>query len=279
MYLCLSVWPFLTSRGLAEEHADTKVSDLIAALKDPDPIVRQGVAITLGGLRKLAAAAVPALIKALQDPEPTVRQNAAAALGMIGTQPQDVIPALIAAIKDSHPEVRRSAASALGRIHMTPSAPLGLVVRGKNPDPSALPALIAAMKDPNPDVRRSAADSLGLLGVQSKTAVPVLIEALKDLDPHTSSIVARALVNIAIAAQDAGATAMIAPLKAAHNALSDRGLHSQAQSVKRAIDFLELLWWKNLTEWLLRWIHEWSVRESAIRMWTDHCAKFSKRLC
>jgi HEAT repeat protein len=171
MYLCLSALPFLTSRGLAEEHADTRVSDttvsdLIAALKDPDPIVRQGVAITLGGLRKLAAA-----------------------------------------------------------------------------------------------------------------AVPVLIEALKDLDPHTSSIVARALVSIAIAAQDAAATAMIAPLKAAHNALSDRGLHSQAQSVKRAIDFLELLWWKNLTEWLLRWIHEWSVRESAIRIWTDHCAKFSKRLC
>jgi hypothetical protein len=45
-------------------------------------------------------------------------------------------------------------------------------------------------------------------------------------------------------------------LKAAYAALSARGFDSEAQSVERAIKFLELLWWKNLTEWLWRWIHE-----------------------
>jgi hypothetical protein len=26
-------------------------------------------------------------------------------------------------------------------------------------------------------------------------------------------------------------------------------------------------------------VTEWSVRESSIRIWTDHCAKLSKRFC
>src|SRR5919201_6689700 len=94
MYLCLSALPFLTSRGLAEEHADTRVSDttvsdLIAALKDPDPIVRQGVAITLGGLRKLAAAAVPVLIEALKDLDPHTSSIVARALVSIAIAAQD----------------------------------------------------------------------------------------------------------------------------------------------------------------------------------------------
>lgn len=80
IYLCLSVGPFLTSRGVAEQHTDTTVSDLIAALKDPDPVVRQGVSAALGGMGAKAAAAIPAFIEALKDPEPDVRRNAATAL-------------------------------------------------------------------------------------------------------------------------------------------------------------------------------------------------------
>ena len=70
IYLCLSVLLLLTSRGLAGQHADTTVPDLIAALKDPDPVVRQEVARALGGLRAQAAPAVPVLIETLQDQIP-----------------------------------------------------------------------------------------------------------------------------------------------------------------------------------------------------------------
>jgi len=115
----------LTSHGLAGQHADTTVPDLIAALKDPNPVVRRGGAITLGGLRAQAAAAVPALIEALQDPTPPVREAAAYALGSIGAQAQAAIPALIAAIKDPEPDVRAGAAEALVRLHRMLAAPTG----------------------------------------------------------------------------------------------------------------------------------------------------------
>jgi threonine/homoserine/homoserine lactone efflux protein len=47
IYLCLTGLPFLTSRGVAEQQPDTTVSDLIDALKDQDPVIRQGVATDL----------------------------------------------------------------------------------------------------------------------------------------------------------------------------------------------------------------------------------------
>ena len=55
---------------------------------------------------------------------------------------------------------------------------------------------------------------------------------------------------------------MIRPLKAARDALADRGFDSQAQSVRRVVESLELIWWGNLTKWLWQWIHEhpyWSA--------------------
>jgi hypothetical protein len=76
IYLCLTGLPFLTSRGVAEQQPDTTVSDLIDALKDQDPVIRQGVATALGGLGAKAATAVPALIETLKnDPYPNARQQ------------------------------------------------------------------------------------------------------------------------------------------------------------------------------------------------------------
>jgi HEAT repeat protein len=99
MFLCLSVLPFLTTSGFAGQPADTTVSDLIDALKDPDPVIRQGVTTALGGLGPKAAPAGPALIDALNDQDPSVRQLAARALGDIGPQAEAAVPALIDALK------------------------------------------------------------------------------------------------------------------------------------------------------------------------------------
>jgi HEAT repeat protein len=291
IYLCLSMLTFLTSHGLAGQHTDTTVSDLITFLKDQEPIVRQGVAAALGGLGEKAAAAVPVLIEALKDQEPDVRQHAAIALGNIGPQAKAAVPALIEALKDSGqaPDVRRAAAIALGEIHerrLSPPTNLSIV---EVPDPATIPALIEALKDQDPTTRRNAIIALGLIGPQAEAAVPALIEALKgqapDLRTHsaytlgaigpqaeaavpaliealkhedrnTAHAVANALERIAISLQDAEATAMIGPLNAAHEALSDRGFDSQAQSVRRTVKFLELLWRRNLTKWLWQGIDE-----------------------
>jgi HEAT repeat protein len=182
IYLCLTGLPFLTSRGVAEQQADTTVSDLMDALKDQDPVIRQGVATALGGLGAKAATAVPALIEALKDRESSPRSQSARALGAIGAPAEAAIPALIAALKDQDPSVLLS--------------------------------------------------------------------------------IANALEMIAIALQDAEATATIGPLNAARDALSDRGFDREAQSVRRAVKFLESLWWGNLTEGVRQWVHEhpsWSA--------------------
>jgi len=61
------------------------VPQIAVALKDPNPIVRQGAAKVLNRIGKDSAPAVPTLIEALDDSDPTVRHESAETLEKIGT--------------------------------------------------------------------------------------------------------------------------------------------------------------------------------------------------
>lgn len=115
------------------------VPALIAALADPDKVVRAAAARALSGL---GSAAVPALIAALDDPSWVVRYRVAEALGGIG-DPR-VVPALVARLEDEKDHVRYMAAKGLGA----------------EPDPASVEALIGRLDDGNPYVRRMAVQAL-----------------------------------------------------------------------------------------------------------------------
>ena len=125
---------------LAQCNRPVAVPALIAALADPDKVVRAAVARALAGL---GPEAVPALIAALDDPSWVVRYRAAEALG--GVRDPRVTPALVALLKDEKDHVRYMAAKGLG------AAPV----------PAAIDPLLGRLDDENPFVRRMAAQALG----------------------------------------------------------------------------------------------------------------------
>ena len=150
---------------------DDAVGPLLETLRDaPDPAVQAFAALTLAQCGR--AAAVPALIAALADPEKVVRTAASRALAGIGPE---AVPALIGALGDRSWVVRYRAAEALGGIrdprvapalaelledekdHVRYMAAKGL---GGVPAMAAVDALLRRLDDENPFVRRMAAQAL-----------------------------------------------------------------------------------------------------------------------
>jgi bilin biosynthesis protein len=97
----------------AQENADERAySLLMAALHDPEAVVRTEAASAFGKLNY--AAAVPALIAATQDSDGEVRKAAVSSLGKLG-DPAAIEP-LQAALTDELDVVRRLAKIAIGQI-------------------------------------------------------------------------------------------------------------------------------------------------------------------
>lgn len=128
-----------TALTLAQSGRSEAVPALIAALADPEKVVRRAAACALAGI---GPEAVPALIAALDRPSWVVRYRAAEALG--GIQDPRVIPALVVLLDDDRDHVRYMAAKGLAA----------------HPDPSAIDGLLSRLADENPFVRRMAAQAL-----------------------------------------------------------------------------------------------------------------------
>jgi HEAT repeat protein len=94
-------------------------AQLIAALKDPNSIVRWRAAYALGKADYSSApatTAVSALLTALEDPQVEVRRRAAEALGNMGVASETAIPALTAIAKDRDNPAKTDAEDALRQI-------------------------------------------------------------------------------------------------------------------------------------------------------------------
>lgn len=147
------------------------LSELTAALADPDARARQRAALALGNVCEPGAA--EALVGALDDSSKNVRQAATYALGRTGV-PTALDP-LIRLMKDQVHQVRQASVSALGELC----------------DRRALPALIEGLSDPDEHVRQVAASSLGRLADRGATVG--LIAATRDEDPHVRQAAVGAL--------------------------------------------------------------------------------------
>ena len=104
---------------------DALVKRLIDALQDPDPDVRQNLAMALA---KIGPAAVEPLTAALADPLAERRAGAAYALGQIGGPARSALPKLLDALDGKDVDVRRQVSHAVSRLVPTitakPPAPL-----------------------------------------------------------------------------------------------------------------------------------------------------------
>ncbi len=172
------------------DRGESAVPALIAASRDPDPMVRWEAVNTLGYIRSprsipavlervledpdvharwrsiwslnsINDGTVPGLLRPhLSAPDPRRRWNAAVALSVLGGQ--DAIPILHEGLKHPDPFTRWEAANGLGATH-----------------DSRTPRLLADALDDSPtDVRQEIALSLGRIG--GPAALPGLARALND---------------------------------------------------------------------------------------------------
>ncbi len=245
---------------------------LIKALNDPEPLVQTGAYSALGRIGDDAPEIVPQLIEASKDQDADVRRGAVMALADIGNKAKDSLPRLVELLKDPDKIVRKVAATALWKVedHDEKIVPY-LIDALKDPDDSiresaaynlenigeaakeAVPHLIAALKDPYKEVRRRSAYALGKIGRGAKEAIPHLLEALKDPDEDVRRGAAAALEQFsAIFVQDRD-TEFLEQMRTAADIMwtsSDPIVLEYAGRVRQANDFLELLWWEQLKQWV-----------------------------
>jgi HEAT repeat protein len=150
-------------------------AEVIAALSDPDPAVRQKAAWSLG--EREAREGVPALIAALRDDDPSVRGLVAWALGEI--KDDRAVRPLLDAMNDTDVYVRERTIEAIG----------------EHENPMAVEPLIEVLSDAVPTVRTAAAWALG--EIRSPDATEPLLEVFQnDSDRRTLIMAAYSLANL-----------------------------------------------------------------------------------
>jgi HEAT repeat protein len=173
------------------------VPELIKALDDPLPAVRQRALWALGIIGPDAKAALQAVCAFLDDKDAKMRLLAAQVLTEMGPQARPALAALVTALRDADPQVRLQAAVALhdlgpdtldyllavmqeGDLAVRFSAMESLLLFHESP--VAVQALVDALKEPVRKMRAAAAASLTRLGPSGKAALPGLLECLQESD-------------------------------------------------------------------------------------------------
>jgi HEAT repeat protein len=118
LVLCLlsSMAEAQSKRAREPEFQGRSLSSWVADLTAQAPQTRNAAAYAIGGLGPAAKPAVPALIAALEDPEPVVRFPVCIALREIGPEAAEAVPALTKALDDRNDDVAAMARKALIKI-------------------------------------------------------------------------------------------------------------------------------------------------------------------
>lgn len=205
--------------GALARIGEPAVGDLIAALADPNAVVRQAAAHALGQIGPAAEAAVPDLVARLNDADEHVRNISASSLVMIGTSG---VLALVDVAQHGEANSREAAVKRLGqRFLPLHAATTGFMQMAKNESPAqrrrAIEALALipaaeglltaiafdALTDPAADVRVAAVKALGAMGPRVEGAVPALKTHLGDQSPEVREWTAWALGKIGPGAKGA----------------------------------------------------------------------------
>lgn len=199
-------WRAADALGKIGKDAAPAGPDLVAALGDSDPLVRQVAVRAVGDLAPDVPGAVPALTTLFPDIE------AIRAVARFGPAGAEAVPALVALFRHDDSTVRWQAVRAVGKFGRPAVAAVPELIRLTGSDPDAIvrehaaeamgdigpaaaagiPALVKAMHDPVARVRRDAVRSLGQMGPTAKGALADVRAATSDPDPDVKAAATRA---------------------------------------------------------------------------------------
>jgi HEAT repeat protein len=148
------------------------VPDLMRALDDPNPKLRELALITLGGIGEDSKPAVPKVIAVMKDKQlsENLRWQAAACLQFIGPAAEDAVPVLLCMLDTEKGLPRYGAVNAL------------VTIVGDK-DARVVPALLKLLDDPDGQVHSAAARALGRIGKCPEKVVPALVAMLEKNRP------------------------------------------------------------------------------------------------
>ncbi|MDO8502762.1 MAG: HEAT repeat domain-containing protein [Gemmatimonadaceae bacterium] len=167
--------PFVKQRAALSLRALAPISPegiraMLPALADSNYLTSKTLIETIGASGRSARIAVPTLVRLLEDP--LTHGPALAALKRIGPQADEVVPALI----------QLSDLDVVGTL-----SDLGL---------GAVPQLRTALRSGTTGIRRRAVSSLVRIGARDTLTIKSLVLALRDTDPSVSETAAGGLVAI-----------------------------------------------------------------------------------
>jgi HEAT repeat protein len=191
---------------LALTRDPQRIPDLIAALKTPDPAVRDRAAWALQHFPEATAVIVPALMGCLDDPDSRVRESAAISLAVFGPAAKPALPQILKlAVSTLNPRMTMPRAAMAIDVEATLTALTNTLASGSVNDRRvaarslgvfwgaggpAVPALVKSLKDADAEVRVNAALALGEIRKQPEVVVPALMENLSDPDLHVRKVAA-----------------------------------------------------------------------------------------
>lgn len=215
------------------------VPQLLLALGSGNPATRVTAARALGAISDSSGRTFPALRARLGDREVAVRIAVVDAFARVGHR---ALPPLLAALKSDTPSVRASAAEALGKVN--------------DSSKQVMRPLVQALGDPDAKVRISAALALASLGeIDSEILAPLTDAVLSDRPDvrQTAALVAK---RVALAKQDSRDVRGLGVLRRLRNELrtsEDAEVRAQYEEVRRAVDFLESIWWQKQVDRAQAW--------------------------
>jgi HEAT repeat protein len=145
---------------------------VLAALEDPDPLVRRAAAVSVSSIR--SSATIPVLARALSDPQVDVRVEVIRTVALIDDN--DVLGLLVSALKDPEIRVRDAASQGLARWR----------------SPAVARTLAEALA--TPDLRRAAGDLLERMGA---AAIGPLVDIVAGDDLELAAVSGALLERIA----------------------------------------------------------------------------------
>jgi hypothetical protein len=159
-------------KALGHGNTEERLNALLSSLKDSDPDVRSGAAISLGNIDRKGA--VKELIKLLNDASVTVQRNAAASLGY--THSPDVLEPLISVAFDESrdAELRITAIATLARFRLKDEIVQKLFALSEN-------------EDEDENVRKIATSVLSSLGkLEAEAKKKLIAEFIQEMKTSSS---------------------------------------------------------------------------------------------